>query len=293
MAKDVLIQMKAKDGGISGKKDSSSPSKKDPWNYWVCKISVNGSINADKVYKSYSLSGNFSVNRITEELKTGFEINGEKNKSTFEYDDGNGNMEKFINKNNSYNLSHNLRKSINDHWSWGYEVGFSREPFSNNNRRSLFRTGFEYNIFPYKQVNTKRFTISYLADVRRNVYIDTTLYDKNKETLLGHGVETNLSFNQKWDTVSFGTEYHNYLHTWKLLNLEVNCEVDIRITGGLSFNVYSSAELIRDQLYLPKEAATPQEVLTRRCQLASGYAFYTYFGISYRFGSKLNNFVNP
>ncbi|MEP7373085.1 MAG: hypothetical protein ABI675_06805 [Chitinophagaceae bacterium] len=45
-------------------------------------------------------------------------------------------------------------------------------------------------------------------------------------------------------------------------------------------------------MYLPKEGATPQEVLTRRRQLASGYAFSTNFGINYRFGSKLNNFVN-
>jgi len=69
--------------------------------------------------------------------------------------------------------------------------------------------------------------------------------------------------------------------------------VDIRITGGLSFNIYTSAELIHDQLFLPKEGATPQEVLTRRRQLASGYRLFTFFGISYRFGSKLNNFVNP
>jgi hypothetical protein len=83
------------------------------------------------------------------------------------------------------------------------------------------------------------------------------------------------------------------LHNWKYFKLEANFELDIRITGGLSFSVATSAELIRDQLELPKEGATPQEVLTRRRQLASGYRFSTHFGISYRFGSKLNNFVNP
>ncbi len=155
------------------------------------------------------------------------------------------------------------------------------------------RAGIEYNIFPYKLVNTKSFTIAYTADVRRNNYIDTTLYDKTKETLAGHGLEAKLSVNQKWGTVSFGTEYHNYLHNWKLFNLEVNAELDIRITGGLSFNIYTSAQLTRDQLFLPKEGATPQEVLTRRRQLASGYSFFTFFGLNYRFGSKLNNFVNP
>ena len=77
------------------------------------------------------------------------------------------------------------------------------------------------------------------------------------------------------------------------MNLSVNGEVDIRITGGLSFNFYSYAELSRDQIYLPKEEADVTEVLTRRRQIASGYSFYTSFGLNYRFGSKLNNFVNP
>ncbi|MEO5948217.1 MAG: hypothetical protein ABIP79_15475, partial [Chitinophagaceae bacterium] len=90
-----------------------------------------------------------------------------------------------------------------------------------------------------------------------------------------------------------GTEYYNYLHNWKFFNLQAYTELDIRITGGLSFRIYTAAELTRDQLFLPKEGATPQEVLTRRRQLASGYSFFTNFGITYRFGSKFNNFVNP
>jgi len=48
-----------------------------------------------------------------------------------------------------------------------------------------------------------------------------------------------------------------------------------------------------DQIYLPKDEADITEVLTRRRQIASGYNFYTSFGLNYRFGSKLNNFVNP
>ncbi|MEP7373086.1 MAG: hypothetical protein ABI675_06810 [Chitinophagaceae bacterium] len=205
-AKDISIEMKSKDHVLTNNPDSLLVAKKDPWNYWVYRIGVNGSINADEVYKSSSFSGNFSATRITEYLKTGFDITGGKNKSTFEYEDANGTKEKFINKNNNYSFWHYLVKGINHHWSWGYEIIFSRETFSNNKNRSLLRTGIEYNIFPYKEVNTKRFTISYVADIRRNIYIDTTLYDKTKETLLGHSIKTNLSFNQKWGIVAFGTE---------------------------------------------------------------------------------------
>ena len=291
MGKELDIKMKTDKMPDSSNK--SSLITKDPWNYWVFRIETYGSVNLDEVYKQTSLSGSLSATRITEDIKLAFELNGGKNRSQFEYEDDNGNIENFINKNNNYNLSHFLVKSMTDHWSWGYEVSASRNTFSNNKFRSLLRTGFEYNIFPYKLVNTKSLTFSYVVDARRNNYIDTTLYDKIKETLFGHAVKGQLKVNQKWGTIFLGTEFHNFFNNWKFLNWETEIELDIRITGGLTFFVFSSASLVRDQIYLPKEGATAQEVLTRRRQLASGYNFFTHFGISYRFGSKLNNFVNP
>ena len=285
---DIAIEMKTKTD--EKKKDTSAT--KDPWNYWVFRAGANGYMNADEVYKSSRVGVNFTANRVTEELKVGFEARGGKNRDSYYLEDSAG-KQKIVNKNEDYNFQHYLIKSISDHWSYGYQVELSRSSFSNNKGRLLFRTGFEYDIYPYKDVNTKFFTLSYTIDVRRNSYFDTTLYDKLKETLYGQSVEANLSFRQKWGTIEFGVDYHNYFHDWKYLNLSANGGVDIRITGGLSFNFYAFAELSRDQIYLPKEEADITEVLTRRRQIASGYSFYTSFGLSYRFGSKLNNFVNP
>ncbi len=288
-AKDITIEMKTK---TDEKKKDSSTTTKDPWNYWVFRAGANGYMNADEVYKSSRVAANFAANRVTEELKVGFEAYGGKNRDSYYLEDSTG-KQKIVNKNEDYNFQHYLIKSITDHWSYGYQVELSRSSFSNNKGRLLFRTGFEYNIYPYKEVNTKFFTLSYTVDVRRNSYFDTTLYDKLRETLYGQSVEANLSFRQKWGTIEFGIDYHNYFHDWKYLNLGANGQVDIRITGGLSFNFYAYAELSRDQIYLPKEEADVTEVLTRRRQIASGYNFYTSFGLNYRFGSKLNNFVNP
>jgi len=287
--KDIAIEMKTK---TDEKKKDTSATTKDPWNYWVFRAGANGNISADEVYKTSRVGANFAANRVTEELKVGFEAYGNKNRDSYYLEDSTT-KQKIVNKNESYNFQHYLIKSINEHWSYGYQVELSRSSFSNNKGRLLFRTGFEYDIYPYTEVNTKFFTLSYTVDVRRNSYFDTTLYDKLKETLYGQSVEANLSFKQKWGTIEFGVDYHNYFHDWKYLNLSVNGEVDIRITGGLSFNFYSYAELSRDQIYLPKEEADVTEVLTRRRQIASGYSFYTSFGLNYRFGSKLNNFVNP
>ena len=286
---DIAIEMKRKE---DEKKKDTSATTKDPWNYWVFRMGANGYISADEVYKTSRLGGNLAANRVTEELKVGFEMYGGKNRDSYYLEDSTS-KEKIVNKNEDYSFQHYLIKSISDHWSYGYEATYSRNTFSNNKGRIFFRTGVEYDIFPYKEVNTKFFTLSYTVDVRRNSYFDTTLFDKIKETLFGHTVEANLSFKQKWGTIEFGVDYHNYFHNWKYLNLGVNGELDIRITGGLSVNFYAYAELSRDQIYLPKEEADITEVLTRRRQIASGYNFFTHFGLNYRFGSKLNNFVNP
>ncbi|HYM93236.1 MAG TPA: hypothetical protein VET23_03800, partial [Chitinophagaceae bacterium] len=87
--------------------------------------------------------------------------------------------------------------------------------------------------------------------------------------------------------------YNNYFKDWGLNSLGVNLSVNIRITGGLSFYIYSSGGLVHDQVYLPKSGATEQEVLTRLREQRTSYNIQNRFGISYRFGSKLNNFVNP
>ncbi|MDZ4795842.1 MAG: hypothetical protein SGI83_16295 [Bacteroidota bacterium] len=290
-AKDAVISMKRVETEAN-KKDSLSQPTKDSWNYWVFRVGANGNFNADANYKDRRLGANFSANRTTEELKVSFGFYASTNKSVFEFEDA-GVRQKIINNNHNIDFSHSLIKSINDHWSYGYETNYSQNTFSNNKGRVYVRAAVEYDIFPYKEVNNRFFTISYGLTARNNHYYDTTIYNKVRETLFGHRADANLSLNQKWGTTSFGINYQNYFHDWKLFNLGIFTSTDVRITGGLSFRIYFSGELTRDQVYLPKGGATEQEILTRRRQIASGYNYYTSFGLNYRFGSKLNNFVNP
>jgi hypothetical protein len=94
-------------------------------------------------------------------------------------------------------------------------------------------------------------------------------------------------------TINVSGNYHNYLNNPSYYNVGLGGGVNIRITGGLSFNMFTFGSILRDQLYLPKGEATQQDILTRQRQISTNYNLYSYFGISYRFGSKLNNFVNP
>ncbi len=289
-AKDITIGMKLAD---TGKKSSAVSPARDPWNYWVFRPGVNGGLNADANYKNLRYSGNLSANRVTNELKVSFSFNANKNKSIYAFTDTSGNTEKITVNNQSLNFTHYLIKSINSHWSWGYEADFNQSSFSNLKAQYITRTGVEYDIYPYSDVNNRLFTISYTLGIRANRYYDTTIYDKLRETLLNHEVDATLTFNQKWGSASVGITYQNYLQNWKYFNLSMNAFINVRISGGLSFNFGAFGALTRDQVFLAKGGASEQEVLTRRRQLASGYNYFTSFGINYRFGSKLNNFVNP
>ncbi len=287
-AKYAVISLKH-----SGISDQSpiSPTK-DKWNYWVFSIGTNGNFSGEKSYKGVRYNGNFSASRITDDIKISFRLNGGKNKTTYLIEDPSGNIE-IITNNHNYSFNHRMVKSINQHWSYGYDAILSNSTFSNYKLQTIFNPAVEYNIFPYKESNNKLLTMRYGVDIRHNRYYDTTLYRKTKETLLGQGANVSLSFTQKWGGSSVGISYHNYLNNFKYYNLGMNGNINIRITGGLSFNAFMFAGLVRDQIYLSGEGVTERDVLTRKRQLASNYNYYTSFGLNYRFGSKINNFVNP
>jgi hypothetical protein len=265
---------------------------KDKWNYWIFNVGTDGSYNADQVYKNTEISGHVSAHRNTEELKVGFSSNAGYNNATYTYEDRNG-QKKNVVINSHYAIHHNLIKSITGNWSAGYEANYSNNTFSNNKRRLHGRAAVEYAIFPYADVNNKFFTLQYGVDVRQNNYYDTTIYNKISEVLWGHRLQAYLSLKQKWGNINSTLSYSSFLNDPRLNNLHGSLNVNVRITGGLSFSVHSRGGLVHDQVYLVRGKASEEDILVKRRQIASAYNFYTSIGLNFRFGSILNNFVNP
>jgi hypothetical protein len=288
--RSLVIDFKVKTDSSNSAKSASL--EKDPWNYWVFKLGGNGNINADANYQSSRFSTYVSAYRTTDKWRYGVNVNGSKNQSTYSYDNGAGEV-KYKVKNHDYNAYHFMVGSINQHWSWAYNIRLNQNTFSNYKLRSQFGAGVEYNIFPYKEVNNSLFTITYQIKFKNQRYYDTTIYGKLQERFLTQGVNVRMNKNQKWGTLSIGVYGEQFINNRKYYNLGLDGDASIRISGGLFFNVYAFGGVTRDQVFLPKGNATPQEVLARQRQLASDFNYYTGFGLTYRFGSKLNNFVNP
>jgi hypothetical protein len=264
----------------------------DRWDYWVFRVGARGELSADKVYNSNLLNGYLSANRTTDKLKLELYVSGSRRHSLYTIDDG-GTMSKYAVKNSDYGVFSDVVKSFGPHWSYGFQLDFSNNTFNNIKKKIYFNPAVEYNIFNYKEVNNRFFALRYGIDVNDNFYYDTTIYDKMHEVLYGHRFSAALTLNKKWGTFFSGINYRNYFNDWKLNSMGITVNADVRITGGLSFFVSANGSLVHNQVSLVKGDATEQEVLTRQRQLASTYNYYTSFGLNYRFGSILNNFVNP
>jgi hypothetical protein len=69
--------------------------------------------------------------------------------------------------------------------------------------------------------------------------------------------------------------------------------VNLRLFEGFSLNVHGNFERIHDQLSLPREGATEEEILLHQRQLATQYDVFLEIGLRYTFGSIYSNVVNP
>ena len=288
-ASTVTITMKEDSSTVRPPYESDAH---DKWNFWVFRVSASGQLNADHVYKNNVTSSDISANRTTNKLKVEFYLNGDLRNSVYTYQNDSSSTQYKV-KNSNYRLYHNLVRSFSDHWSYGYQTSFSNSTFDNFKRKIFFSPAIEYNVFKYKDVNSRFFVMRYGVDVNSINYYDTTLYNKIKETLFGHRFSAAITLNKKWGTFNGGIFYRNYFKDWTLNIMGINANADVRIVGGLSFFVHLNASVVHNQLNLVKGDVTEQEVLTRKRQLASNYNYYTSFGVSFRFGSILNNFVNP
>jgi len=264
----------------------------DPWRYWTQIFGVNGNLRLDQLYQTLRTSGYMQATKMTEDLKIRFRVSAGREVSTYKYDSDSG-VVKTIVDNSDFNFRHFIARGINNNWTYGYETSFTNSTFSNLKGSLYFSTGIERSLFPYSRFNNKFIALRYGLDVRDNHYYDTTLYDKKNEVLFGQKLILSLKYNQRWGYVEGGIRYRNYLHDWDMYNVSINTAVNIRLTGALSINVDLYGAIVQDQVNLAKGEASKDDVLTRKRQLASAYNFATWFGVNYRFGSSVNNFVNP
>lgn len=264
---------------------SETPGK---WDDWVFRVNTSGNINSNKNYLSYSISSSLSADRITEKFKTESSFSHNFSESKYRSEDYN-----YRSINRSYSFFHRDVFSLNKHWSAGFWLGANSSTYSNLRFKTYLNPAIEYNLFPYSESSRRQLRMSYTVGPMYNTYHDSTIYGKTEELLFRHSLNVSTEFVQSWGRVWLNTSYANYLHDFSLNRLSFNSSVSLRIARGLELTMMSYFSLIHDQIALPKGEATPEEILLQQRELKTSYSFYLYGGLTYTFGNRYNNVVNP
>ena len=260
----------------------------DKWNFWVFSLHGNTFLNGQKLFKSGTLFGSVSANRITPELKIRLSVGGMYSKNTFTF----GDMV-IESKSDHKNFNGLIVKSLDEHWSIGAYLGVASSSFGNTRLSLSPAPAIEYNVFKYSESTQKELRFLYRVGFNWNDYIEETIYEKTNEKLFKESLSVTLEFKQKWGTVSTSLEGSHYFHDLSKNRLEFNGDLSLRLMKGLNFNVDLSYSRIRDQLSLPRGGASFEEILLRRKELGTTYRYRISVGLSFTFGSTQSRVVNP
>lgn len=264
----------------------------DDWNFWVFSTSLNGNFSGQERSNYYYFNGTISASRTTEELKLIFRLFNSYNESNFKFDSPEGEI-KYTSISRSQNFKAYSYFAIDNHWSWGLEAEANKSTFLNIDYSLNISPAIEFNIFPYSESNKRQLRIAYQISPTFNRYISETIFFKTKEFLISQELNSNFTLIESWGTTNISLTGANYFHDMNKYELEFYTSLSWQLFKGFSFSVYGGYSKIRNQIYLPREGATYEEVLLQRKQLETGYSYWGGFGVSFTFGSIYNNIVNP
>lgn len=268
---------------------TSTQKPRDPWNLWVFTVGVNGNLFGESQSKSNSISGSLSARRVTETWKFRLSSRGGRNNSEFTLRDGT----KFTSNTSRYNMSALLVRSLGEHWSFGVDASAMRSTVDNIDLSTKVAPGIEFDVFPYKESSKRQFVFVYSLGMAYANYRDTTIFNRLKETRPIHTLTASLEATQPWGSVNASLTGSNYLNDWSKNRLRLSTGCSIRIVRGLNLDIFGSYSRVRDQLSLEKAGISDEERLLRLKQLKTSYFYNAFMGLSYTFGSKFNNIVNP
>lgn len=262
---------------------------RDPWDFWVYRLRVNGSGSAESRAKSYELNGSINASRVTEDWKLSFNAYDEYRSNSFTLSDST--TRTYILR--SADVSARVVRSITEHWSIGTRAAGGMTEFRNQDGYGALDVSAEYNVFPWRDATSRQLIALVALGGRYYDYDEETIFGRTEEFRpVARAIMAGES-RQQWGTLDGALRYTRFLHDGDTYNLSFNGRAQFRLTRGLSLEIRGDAAKVRDQLYLPRGDASDEEVLTRQRALATGYRYGGSVGISFTFGSIYNTIVNP
>ena len=261
----------------------------DPWNFWVFRLGVDGSVEGEEQQSAYSVEGSASADRTTEAFKFNLELSGEYVHEKYTLSDST----ELVSATERYTADALAVWSLTRHWSAGAVSDAERSTYNNLDLRVSGGPAVEYNIFPYEESTRKAFTFLYALEMAYFNYREITVEDALSEVRPRHRLEIGVGVTQPWGNIWGQVTGIQYLDDPKVHRITLDAGIDLRVFRGFNLEVSTEIARVKDQFFLPAEGLSDEDILLERQARETNFAFDLSIGFSYRFGSKFNNVVNP
>lgn len=261
----------------------------DPWNFWSFDVGVNLYLNGEDSFTEQGYFGRVSASRITEKHKIFLTTFYDYDKSKFTLSDG-----EVVESSNERNRTFGqMVWSLSPHWSTGFRSLAGSSTFGNTDFEAIFRPAIEYNIYPYEDNSTRRFSFLYSAGINYKNYTELTIFDKLSEALPQHSLDIEFSQTKQWGNLSMDMEFDQFLHNLSFYSLSINPNIELNIVKGLRLSFGGEVSWVNDRINISKGDISDQDIILQNRQLDTNFSYWSYFGFNYRFGSQNNSIVNP
>ena len=270
--------------------DQAAQTTNDPWNFWVFRLRGNVNTSGEESETTVRLSSSVTASRVTEQWKTSASYSGNYRRSRYSFEDED--EEDYVAISRDASASGLIVKSLGAHWGAGGRLSLSTSTYNNQELTLGAFPAIEYNFYPYDESTRRQLTFTYSLGLRQFKYRELTIFEKLEETAFSHAFAVNWDRQEPWGNLDIQLDASQYIPDGYKYRVSIEGDAEIRLFKGFSLSLYGGASRIRNQIYLPAEGATDEEVLLRLRQLATGYDYGFSIGFSYTFGSVFNNVVN-
>lgn len=260
----------------------------DPWNSWVFTVGLDGDFNGESKRSSLTANGYLSAYRITPKSKIMADIDYEYTVNKFQL--ANQNIRVWV---DNYSGLFYYTRSLNAHWSAGGFVEFEHDKFQNIRLQHRVAPALEYNFYNFSENTKRQLRLGYQAGYRHLSYLETTIFDRNREFRPYHQLALVANYAQPWGSVRAVVQGRSFLDNVAQNRFTTRLNLSLRLFEGFNLNVEGSFSLVNDQISLARRVASEEEILLRGTQLPTRLLYEWRIGCTYTFGSTNNSIVNP
>jgi len=259
----------------------------DPWKKWVFRMDTNGGFSLEESIKKYNYSFNVRADKIADQIKMKNSFYMSNRFQEVDTDEG-----LLTSLSQFKNAATETVYSLSKRWSAGMFVSVFQSTYWNTQHSFDVKPAIEYNFFPWEDADKRVFTVAYFAGIEMKEYYETTIFGKMDENLWAHNLKLNFELIQPWGEIETRLEGSSYLQDMTKNSISFASDLSLRISRGLSFNMGFRAENVHNQLYLPAQEVSLEDILMGNQKLPSTFGVSGGVGLRFQFGSLYNNVVN-